>query len=98
MSWRSKAACTDENTELFFAVGSAAPALEQVERAKAVCRRCEVVAQRLHWALETRQQDGVWGGLTEDERRALRQRRERPHIRTQLRGVDRPHRSTGGAS
>jgi WhiB family transcriptional regulator, redox-sensing transcriptional regulator len=49
----------------------------QIERAKAVCRACDVVAQCLEWALETNQTAGVWGGMDEDERRALRRSRER---------------------
>ena len=73
--WRSNAACAGEDPEAFFPVGSAGPALAQVEWAKAVCRRCPVVTQCLDWALATNQQDGVWGGLSEDERRSLRRTR-----------------------
>lgn len=77
MDWRHNAACIGEDVELFFAVGSSGPALDQTERAKAVCRRCEVSAQCLEWALKTNQHDGVWGGKSEDERRALRRARQR---------------------
>ncbi|MGH8909781.1 MAG: WhiB family transcriptional regulator [Egibacteraceae bacterium] len=75
MDWRVKAACLDVDPELFFPVGTTGPALEQGERAKAVCRGCPVTAQCLDWALQTRQGAGVWGGLTEDERHALRRPR-----------------------
>lgn len=75
MDWRQKAACIDEDPELFFPIGTTGPALEQLERAKAVCRRCDVVDQCLEWALETNQDAGVWGGMSEDERRALRRNR-----------------------
>ncbi|MGH8910691.1 MAG: WhiB family transcriptional regulator, partial [Egibacteraceae bacterium] len=34
-----------------------------------------VRARCLAWALQTRQDDGVWGGLSEDERRAVRRKR-----------------------
>ena len=67
-----RAACRDEDPELFFPVGKTGPALLQIEDAKAVCRRCEVVDACLRWALETGQDDGVWGGMSEDERRSMR--------------------------
>ncbi|MGH8902334.1 MAG: WhiB family transcriptional regulator [Egibacteraceae bacterium] len=44
-------------------------ALEQTREAKQVCAGCPVRSQCLDWALATNQQDGVWGGLSEDERR-----------------------------
>ncbi|MGH8908233.1 MAG: WhiB family transcriptional regulator [Egibacteraceae bacterium] len=61
------------------AIGCISPtALAQIERAKAVCRDCPVATQCLAWALQTRQDAGVWGGLTDDdERRALRRSRQR---------------------
>src|SRR5450756_1666654 len=43
MTWRDRAACLGEDPELFFPIGSTGPALVQIEEAKAVCRRCEVV-------------------------------------------------------
>jgi len=87
--WRHRAACRDEDPELFFPVGNTGPALLQIEDAKAVCRRCDVVDQCLQWALESGQDAGVWGGMSEDERRALKQRtvragqRERERARKQ---------------
>lgn len=73
--WRERAACRDEDPELFFPVGAAGPALAQAERAKAVCRRCPVIDQCLAWALAAGQDAGIWGGLTEQERRELRHAR-----------------------
>jgi WhiB family redox-sensing transcriptional regulator len=67
-----RGACRDEDPELFFPVGSTGPALLQIEDAKEVCRRCEVVDACLRWALETGQDAGVWGGMSEDERRSIR--------------------------
>jgi WhiB family transcriptional regulator, redox-sensing transcriptional regulator len=75
MKWRSKAACLDEDPEMFYPVGTTGPALDQIAKAKAVCRRCEVAAHCLAFALESNEPDGVWGGMTTDERRALRRRR-----------------------
>lgn len=77
MDWRQRAACIDEDPELFFPVGTTGPALDQLERAKAVCRRCQVVDQCLEWALSTNQDAGVWGGMSEEERRSLRRARGR---------------------
>jgi len=74
MDWRHRALCRDEDPELFFPIGSTGPAATQVDQAKVVCRRCSVVEDCLTWALETSQDNGVWGGTSEDERRALRRR------------------------
>jgi WhiB family redox-sensing transcriptional regulator len=46
-------------------------------QAKAVCGRCKVVETCLDWAMESGQVFGVWGGLSEDERRALKRRKAR---------------------
>ncbi|GAB3434670.1 hypothetical protein GCM10027517_03000 [Phycicoccus ginsengisoli] len=77
MDWRDRAACLDEDPELFFPIGNTGPAILQIEEAKAVCRRCEVIDTCLKWALESGQDAGVWGGLSEDERRALKRRNAR---------------------
>ena len=74
MSWRERAACLDEDPDLFFPIGNTGLALLQIEEAKAVCRRCEVVDICLKWAVEFGQDAGVFGGLSEDQRRALKRR------------------------
>ena len=84
MDWRHEAACRDVDPELFFPIGNTGPALVQIEEAKAVCRRCSVVDECLRWALETGQDAGVWGGLSEDERRALKRRNARLRARSNL--------------
>ena len=71
-NWRHQAACRDEDPETFFPVGSAGPALAQIAAAKTVCRGCTVAAVCRQWALDARVDHGVWGGLAEEERRALR--------------------------
>src|SRR6266567_926143 len=81
--WASRGACRDEDPDLFFPIASTGPALEEIARAKAVCARCQVRAECLSYALETGQDCGVWGGATEQERRAMRARRNRPIVRTQ---------------
>jgi WhiB family redox-sensing transcriptional regulator len=82
MDWRHRSACLDEDPELFFPIGNTGPAILQIEEAKQVCRRCDVREQCLAWALEAGQDHGVWGGLSEDERRALKRRNARARVRS----------------
>lgn len=77
MDWRHRAACLNEDPELFFPVGSSGPAMAQVERARAVCRVCDVQDTCLKWALDNNQDAGVWGGMSEEERRSLKRRTAR---------------------
>lgn len=78
--WLEGAACVGEDPELFFPIGTAGPGLLQLEAARAVCNRCPVIAVCLSFALETGQDAGVWGGLSEDERRSLRSSRQRSPV------------------
>jgi WhiB family redox-sensing transcriptional regulator len=82
MDWRHAALCRDEDPELFFPIGTTGPAATQVDDAKQVCRRCVVVDDCLSWAIETGQDAGVWGGTSEDERRALARRDARTRAHT----------------
>ena len=77
MEWVHRALCTDEDPELFFPIGTTGPAASQIDAAKAVCARCPVRLECLEWAMLTAQDSGVWGGLSEEERRALRRARKR---------------------
>ena len=77
MDWRQSALCREQDPELFFPIGTTGPAAIQVAEAKAVCRRCPSLDPCLRWALETGQDAGVWGGTSEDERRALKRRSTR---------------------
>jgi WhiB family redox-sensing transcriptional regulator len=77
MDWRDQAACLTADPGLFFPVGNTGPAVDQIEKAKAVCGRCTVSEMCLQYALDTNQDSGVWGGLSEDERRALKRRAAR---------------------
>jgi WhiB family transcriptional regulator, redox-sensing transcriptional regulator len=65
--WRDDAGCLDADPDLFFPVGTAGPALRQIEEAKRICRTCPAQDRCLAWALDTRVASGVWGGTTEDE-------------------------------
>jgi WhiB family transcriptional regulator, redox-sensing transcriptional regulator len=82
LDWRHRAECRNEDPELFFPIGNTGPALLQIEDAKSVCRRCPVIDQCLQWALEAGQDFGVWGGMSEQERLALKRRAARQRYRT----------------
>lgn len=67
--WVARAACRGGDTRLFF---PGHPDREPVTAAKAVCARCPVLRPCLAWALSHPGERGIWGGLTEAERRAAR--------------------------
>lgn len=71
-TWRTNAVCRDTDPELFFPVGTTGQALLQIEKAKGVCDQCNVKIECLDFAMETNQDTGIWGGLSEDERRQIR--------------------------
>ena len=77
MDWVHRARCSNEDPELFFPIGTAGPAATQIAMAKSICMQCEVRMECLEWAMTTGQDAGVWGGLSEEERRALRRARRR---------------------
>lgn len=78
--WRHRAACRDEDPELFHPVGDDGSALIQIGAAKAVCACCPVVAECLSFALVALPH-GVAGGLTAEERAKLRRTRRRASTR-----------------
>jgi len=77
MDWQNDAACLSEDPDLFFPIGTTGDAVPQIVAAKSICATCPVLSTCLEFALESRQDYGVWGGLTEDERRSLRRSRQR---------------------
>jgi WhiB family transcriptional regulator, redox-sensing transcriptional regulator len=83
--WWSLAACQSADPDLFFPISGSGPARVQVDRAKAVCAGCPVRGDCLQYALAAGPLQGVWGGLTEDERRLLRQREAKARIRASRR-------------
>jgi WhiB family transcriptional regulator, redox-sensing transcriptional regulator len=80
--WRDRARCRDKDPEFFFPIGTTGPAALQVAEAKAFCGPCPVRSECLTWALETGQAVGVWGGTSEEERRALKVRASGPRAST----------------
>lgn len=83
LAWQQRGACGAEDPELFFPMGNAGAMLLQIEEAKAVCRRCDVQQVCAEWALSTGQDYGVWGGISEDERRTLKRRAARARASSQ---------------
>lgn len=71
-SWRNRSICRDTDPDLFFPVGTTGQALLQIAKAKEVCGECPVSTDCLEYALETNQDSGIWGGLDEEQRRAIR--------------------------
>ncbi|MGH3385586.1 MAG: WhiB family transcriptional regulator [Nocardioidaceae bacterium] len=67
--WASAAACKAQAPDELFVKGAAQ------NRAKQLCQGCPVRTECLAEALDNRIEWGVWGGLTERERRALLRRR-----------------------
>ena len=65
--WRDHAACAQTDPDAFFPEKG-----ESNRPARKICAGCFVREDCLAYALETAQQHGVWGGLTEHERRRLR--------------------------
>lgn len=77
MDWLNLAVCRSEDADLFFSHSKRGTPPAQVAEAKAICGRCPVAAVCLQWALRTDQRLGIWGGLTESERRQLKARLRR---------------------
>jgi WhiB family redox-sensing transcriptional regulator len=79
-TWRDEARCLDYPGVLFFGVEDSETAAERrgrEEQAKRICSSCTVRGECLEYALRVREPYGIWGGLTELERRA--------RLRTKLR-------------
>jgi WhiB family transcriptional regulator, redox-sensing transcriptional regulator len=86
-SWRDHALCRDTDPALFFPVGTTGTALAQIEKAKQVCGECEVRRDCLDFALATNQDSGIWGGLSEEERRIIRRQRAQRAARARARSA-----------
>jgi WhiB family transcriptional regulator, redox-sensing transcriptional regulator len=67
--WSRKALCNEAQPDELFVRGAAQ------HRAKRLCSECPVKTECLAEALDNRVEWGVWGGMTERERRALLRRR-----------------------
>lgn len=68
--WRASAPCKADPDAMYPGSFGA-----DIDYAKSFCRSCPSVERCLQWALETGEEWGVWGGLSEGERRKLRRRK-----------------------
>ncbi len=64
LSWRQRALCSQTDPEVFFPEKGGS-----TKDAKQVCAHCEVREQCLQWAIAHDERFGIWGGLSERERR-----------------------------
>src|SRR3954463_1225284 len=69
LAWQSDSLCAQTDPEAFFPEKGGS-----TRDAKQICASCEVRSRCLEYALETDERFGIWGGLSERERRKLRKR------------------------
>ena len=67
--WQERALCSQTDPEAFFPEKGGS-----TREAKRICNRCEVRAECLEYALGHDERFGIWGGLSERERRRLKRR------------------------
>ncbi|MDP9391970.1 MAG: WhiB family transcriptional regulator [Actinomycetota bacterium] len=72
-AWRLQALCAETDPEAFFPDKGGS-----TREAKRVCTGCDVRAECLEFALTSDERFGIWGGLSERERRRLRLQRREP--------------------
>ncbi len=75
VDWQAKARCAEVDPDIFFPERGGSS-----KRAREVCARCEVRLQCLEYALNNKEQFGIWGGTSERERRRLRRERGRRRL------------------
>ncbi|NNU28129.1 WhiB family transcriptional regulator [Isoptericola sediminis] len=69
LGWQERALCAQTDPEAFFPEKGGS-----TREAKKVCASCEVRSECLDYALENDERFGIWGGLSERERRKLKRR------------------------
>ncbi|TAK89401.1 MAG: WhiB family transcriptional regulator [Burkholderiaceae bacterium] len=67
--WQERALCSQTDPDAFFPEKGGS-----TREAKRICARCEVKAECLEYALGHEERFGIWGGLSERERRKLKRR------------------------
>lgn len=70
-AWQDAALCAQTDPEAFHPERGGS-----TEPAKKICQRCEVRQECLEYALAAREEFGVWGGMSEPERKDERERRK----------------------
>lgn len=74
--WAKDGACAGEDPELFFPLKN-----DPGDTARQVCARCGVREECLAYALDADEKFGIWGGLDENQRRALRRKQAKRRSR-----------------
>ncbi|WP_079044275.1 WhiB family transcriptional regulator [Streptomyces anulatus] len=76
-NWRLSALCANPvfDPEMWHPKGTDARSVADANQAQRICRLCPVQEKCLRWSLDNHQDQGVWGGLTEQERRRIHRRR-----------------------
>lgn len=69
MEWQVKGICRNIDPEFFFPEGRAKA--NQAKIAKRICLDCPILQECRDWALTRGEQFGVWGGLSDNDRRAI---------------------------
>ncbi|UYN82552.1 MAG: WhiB family transcriptional regulator [Microcella sp.] len=69
LAWQADALCAQTDPEAFFPEKGGS-----TRDAKKICTSCEVKTECLEYALQNDERFGIWGGLSERERRKLRRR------------------------
>ena len=69
LSWQERALCAQPDPEAFFPEKGGS-----TREAKRVCLSCDVRSECLEYALGHDERFGIWGGLSERERRRLKRR------------------------
>lgn len=69
LAWQTDALCSQTDPEAFFPEKGGS-----TRDAKRICTSCEVRQQCLEYALANDERFGIWGGLSERERRKLKKR------------------------
>ncbi len=70
LAWQDEANCMGANADLFFPERGAS-----TRKAKQICGECEVQVECLEYAITNGEKFGIWGGLSERERRRIRKER-----------------------
>jgi len=71
LAWQDFANCKGADPDLFFPERGAS-----TRQAKSICRECSVRAECLEFAIVSSEKFGIWGGMSERERRKIRKERQ----------------------
>lgn len=71
LSWQDYANCRGADADLFFPERGAS-----TRKAKSICDECQVRAECLDYAIEIGEKFGIWGGMSERERRRVKRERQ----------------------